>query len=130
MTYTRHQVATLLEEGLAAALLTGFEIIPDPRELGEPAPSTICILTIVRRTVKPAPENPRGAFAEELELWVIHPLVSDDIEDELDDRLAEIIDILDASSTLGWTDAVRSIHKSNRNAYKITLAIHSEKDPE
>lgn len=128
MVYTRHQVAGLLEAGITAASLTGYKVIPDPRAVGEPAPTTKCILTIVRRVIKPSPENPRGQFAEELELWVIDPIVSDLREDELDDMLLEVIDILDASPVLGWTDATRSIHKSERNAYKITLAIYSEKD--
>lgn len=135
MTYSRHQIKDALEDALvAAALEATYNVIPDPRDLGEFDPAYSAILQIVRQVVKPNPPNPRGAYEESVELWLLvanpDPAIAEDL---LDDRLREVFDLLDSTYLAFATvdRAERGIHKSgNKHAYKITLKITTDRTPE
>ncbi len=127
--YSRKQLGDRLTADVAAAELVGYKVVADPRHVDLDDPSIRCVLQIVRQRIAPAPENPRGAFAETHELWVVSSVTDPDlVEDALDDRLAEVIEILDGINFLTWSSAERRIHGSNRHAYMISIQLSTQKE--
>ena len=132
-TYSRHQ----LEEALRAAIDASdteftYDIVPDPRGIGEADPSIDCVLQITRQVIKKAPANPRGAFEETHDLWLLEPGQDPkDAEDALDDKVAEVIDFIEAIPLVTWSTAERDINTaSNRHGYKFTLTLSTDRTTE
>lgn len=124
-TYSRHQFA----DALTAIVPSNYKVIADPRSLGELDPAYKCYLQIVRQEIAKAPTNPMGDFLEKFELWVIEATTDpDESEDNLDDKLTEVLAALDTFSWLRWTRAERRIHKSERHAYLIAIELYTDKE--
>lgn len=132
MTYSRHQLADALDAAIAASDTEFvYDVVPDPRDVGEADPSVDCVLQIVRQKIKRAPANPAGAFEEAHELWLLVPGIDPkDAEDDLDDKVAEVIDFIESIPFLTWSSADRGIHKSNRHGYKFTLTLTTDRTSE
>lgn len=127
MAYSRHAVAAALTD----VLPTTYKVVPDPRSLGELDPSKSCYVQIVRQRIRRAPANPLGDYQESFEVWVIEPNVDPaNSEDNLDDKLQEVIDAIDSIRWLGWTSAERRIHKSEHHAYMIAVEAFTDKEIE
>ncbi len=127
--YSRKQFGDRLTADLATATLTGYKVVPDPRAIDLDDPSIRCVLQIVRQRIVPSPENPRGGFGETHELWVVTSVTDPDlVEDALDDRLAEVIEILDEIPFITWSSAERRIHGSNRHAFMISIQLETQKE--
>lgn len=127
--YSRKQLGDRLTADVAAAELEGYKVVADPRHVDLDDPSIRCVLQIVRQRIVPSPENPRGGYAETHELWVVTSVIDPElVEDALDDRLAEVIDIIDEIPWLTWSSAERRIHGSNRHAFMISIQLSTQKE--
>lgn len=128
MPRSREQLAIALR-GIAPET---YQVIDSPiLSIGEADPEVVCYLHLVRQTLAKAPTNPYGNYLETFECWVVSTNKEPaDAENELDDRLAESIGVIDQIDWLTWSVATRRVHESGYPSYMIQLNLISDREKE
>lgn len=111
-----------LGKALQTALGKSWSVFPQPEGLDEITKPT---LHLVRTRVAKLPEAPLAGHLDTFSLFVIVP--RDSGEDELDERLEQVLDALDFQTGTRWEDAERTVYgaEPGNPAYLITLTTHA-----
>lgn len=109
-----------LAAALTEALPDTMQIVDDVRDLGVIDPEYTTVLQLLRLRLEPA--STIGAYWTDFALWVVSPEEDPQlVDDDLDDRLDQVIEALQPLTYLGWTAAERDMHPSGFHAYRITI---------
>lgn len=85
-------------------------------------PTLVLLRSSVERLRQAAP---RGFALNTFSLWLVMPQGSG--EDALDDRLDELLEVLDDGTDSHWTTAERDVFDETLPAYRITMTAHSQR---
>lgn len=107
-----------------AAVLPHLHVDAYARHITPSRPTLMVLLD----QVQPQPAVPLGR-AHVFHLWLIVPATkAGPADDDLDARLVTVLDALDLSPVITWTDARRAIYEDAQPAYDITVTV--EIDPQ
>ncbi len=69
-----------------------------------------------------------GLRQVEVTAWLLTGVTGPDVDDVLDDALAELLDVLDGAPSLAWSEAERGVFADTFPGYRITLTTQHRKD--
>lgn len=117
--------------GLAEALESGlhkqrYTVVAQPQPLGEN--SVKRVVQVVATDIELA-SNALGDFKETLQVWVLTPkTVQPDAENDLEKARADVINILDSLTWVGWNKATRAVHPSGFDAWRFDVTAYTAKE--
>jgi len=108
---------------LAAALAAGLPdwlIVSDARQLDTARKAGTCVLWTQRRT-RPAKLG-LDVLTDELTLWVLTATTDPaKIEDDLDDKLNQVLTVLEPHQAFAWTEADRGTLADKFEGWRLTI---------
>lgn len=114
----RADVLALLDLPTSRFRLIPNAMPPDRIEAGKVA------LLVARTSLVPAPQH--GRRTNTLSLWLLTPkesLAQDGADDDLDAALDQVLDAIDATASLTWSTAERSVWEDVAHGYNITISL-------
>ena len=108
---------------------TRWDVKQHPLPISQPAPNIEGVIVVERQVITPAPNQ--GSYFEEHHVWVITPTQElAAVDDDLDDRLEEALDVIQGLGWMSFEAANRAVFREQYHAFDVTIQVVTNKEPE
>lgn len=126
MAGSRAQIVAAFRDALDPAR---WDVKQHPLPISQPEPKIEGVIVVERQVITPAPNQ--GSYLEEHHVWVITPTQElAAVEDDLDARLEEALDVIQDLGWMSFEAANRAVFREQYHAFDVTIQVVTNKEPE